>query len=190
MVFLILLARKERILEENHVQIELLKEEADKYEVHLKQVHETEVLQCREKLKKLYHEPKEKAIHQPSSVFREKVNTRKSTYSQMLAPSMKVVRKRSSTFPTPSLISIDPPTPRKPNNQESTCSDEEEKIISSPRQPSTSEMSSSSPSTQEQLTTDKELPCAAVDDITTADQPEVPSEANAINIESQESDSL
>ena len=47
-----MIERKNKILEENHQQVEQLKEEADKFENHWKEIHDSQLMDCREKMKK------------------------------------------------------------------------------------------------------------------------------------------
>ena len=45
--------RKEKLLQENHLQIQQLKDEADRFEAHWKEVHDSEVQECRKRMQKL-----------------------------------------------------------------------------------------------------------------------------------------
>ena len=52
MCLIFLKERKQKVLDENHYQVELLREEAEKFENHWKKVHDKQVIGCREKMKK------------------------------------------------------------------------------------------------------------------------------------------
>ena len=64
-----MIERKNKILEENHQQVEQLKEEADKFENHWKEIHDSQLMDCREKMKKqheLWNQQQRKLSHKTS----------------------------------------------------------------------------------------------------------------------------